>query len=48
MKGALEKSSYYLIAEALMSDPNYVDMHREEIRPGYTVKIGDGEPEMVH
>lgn len=31
-----------------MSDYNYVDMHGEEIRPGYTVKIGDDEPEMVY
>ena len=27
---------------------NYVDMHGEEIRPGYTVKIGDDEPRMVY
>lgn len=31
-----------------MSDYNYVDMHGEEIRPGYTVKIGDDETEMVY
>lgn len=31
-----------------MSDYNYVDMHGEEIRPGYTIKIGDDEPEMVY
>lgn len=31
-----------------MSDYNYVDMHGEEIRPGYTVKIGDDESEMVY
>lgn len=30
-----------------MSDYHYVDMHGEEIRPGYTIKIGD-EPEMVY
>ena len=31
-----------------MSDYHYVDMHGEEIRPGYTIKIGDDEPEMVY
>lgn len=31
-----------------MSDYNYVDMHGEEIRPGYTVKISDEKLEMVH
>lgn len=31
-----------------MSDYNYVDMHGEEIQPGYMIKIGDDEPEMVY
>lgn len=31
-----------------MPDYNYVDMHGEKIRPGYMIKIGDDEPEMVY
>lgn len=31
-----------------MPDYNYVDMHGEEIQPGYMIKIGDDEPEMVY
>lgn len=31
-----------------MPDYNYVDMHGEKIRPGYMIKIGDDEPEMIY
>ena len=27
---------------------SYVDKHGEEIKAGYTIDVGDGEPEMVY
>ena len=38
MKGALEKSSYYLIAEALMSDPNYVRYDENNKKVHYSLE----------